>query len=128
MPPVKLPKTSEREFTTQTIQLAKICGWLVTHFRPAVNRRGEWSTPIEGDVGWPDLFAVHEAKRLAFAAELKVGDNEPTPEQRQWLRAMALAGIPTFLWTPADWPTIEVVLRGELDKIASRLVVSDSLP
>jgi hypothetical protein len=110
---VRSPKTTEAEFTRQVIQLAKIQSWKICHFRPAVNRSGKWSTPLQGDPGWPDLFAVHEAKRLAFAAELKVGDNEPTPEQRQWLEAMRRAGIRTFLWTPADWPTIEAVLRGE---------------
>ena len=112
MPNPKLPAIRESEFTTMVLKLAKLRGWKTAHFRPGLNRRGKWSTAVQGDgAGWPDLFAVHERHR-PFAAELKVGKNKTTPEQVAWLNAMRKAGIRTFVWTEKSWADIEAVLEG----------------
>lgn len=46
----------------------------------------------------------------AVAIELKVKPNKPTPEQWDWLKALALAGIETHVVYPDDWSMIEEVL------------------
>src|SRR5690606_19999430 len=38
------------------------------------------------DSGWPDLFAVRDGR--AYAIEIKVPPDEPTDEQRTWLREL----------------------------------------
>ncbi len=104
---------TEKEFLRQVLDLAALCGWRVVHFRPARTARG-WRTAGSGQVvGWPDVFAVHEGRGLVFAAELKVGNGQPSPQQTAWLRALGAAGIPGYLFRPRDWPTIERVLKGE---------------
>lgn len=44
-------------------------------------------------------------------AELKVGDNEPTAAQRQWLAGFAGASVPAYTWWPENWAEIQTVLR-----------------
>jgi hypothetical protein len=43
-----LPKISEREFTSQVLCLAKLCGWRRAHFRPAMTQSGNWVTAMSG--------------------------------------------------------------------------------
>src|SRR5262249_33147361 len=98
------------EFTRQVIQLARLHGWRVAHFRPARTVRGWW-TAVQGDgVGFPDLVLVRGGTVLV--AELKVGNNRLSPPQRAWLAAFAAAGIPAHVWRPADWPQVERLLGG----------------
>jgi hypothetical protein len=100
---------SEAEFTRMAIQLAKLRGWRVAHFRAAVNRRGRWSTPVQGDgAGFPDLLLVRGDCVLAI--ELKVGRNRPSPAQREWLAAFAAAGVRAVVARPEDWAMIEEML------------------
>jgi hypothetical protein len=50
--------------------------------------------------------------RLIFA-ELKAEGEQPTPEQREWLRDLAGAGeVEVYVWRPSDWPAIEATLTG----------------
>jgi hypothetical protein len=106
-----LPKISEAEFTRQVIELAKYRGWKCAHFRPAVNRRGKWATPVQGDgAGFPDLILARRGRVLAV--ELKVGRNVPTPEQMAWLNAFTEAGVSAWVWHPSDWKWIEAELAG----------------
>ena len=106
-------KLSEAEFTRQVIGLAQSLGWLIAHFRAARTATG-WATPVQGDgKGFPDLLGVHLLKRRAFAAELKVGRNKATPEQKRWLQAFEAAGIPAYTWRPDEFETeIRAVLEG----------------
>lgn len=53
-------------------------GWRVTVTHDS--RREHWAA----DSGWPDVFAVRDGRALAL--ELKHGTNQPTDEQRAWLR------------------------------------------
>jgi hypothetical protein len=91
------------------IDAARILGWLVAHFRPAMTKKG-WRTPVSADgKGFPDLVLVHPIyKRLLFV-ELKGKRGKTTPEQRVWLEyldviAMATPVVEVHLWTPIDWP------------------------
>lgn len=109
---------TEAAFQKSVIDFAHLNGWRVAHFRKVrVQRKNGstyWQTPATADgVGWLDLFLAHEARGIAVAAELKVGGNKPTKEQRDWLRWLARAGIPTRLWYPEDWPEIQVFLGNE---------------
>jgi hypothetical protein len=102
---------SEAEFTSQVIQYAALFGWASAHFRPGMTQSGRWVTAVQGDgKGFPDLLLV-KPKRLVVA-ELKVGRNRVTGEQRAWLRRFELAGVPAYTWRPGDWPEIERVLGG----------------
>jgi hypothetical protein len=82
-------------------------GWRWTHFRPAQNRAGTWSTALSGHAGWPDYFAVRGAE--AVAIEAKGRYEKPTDEQEAWLAALAAGGATIFVADPAtvrdvsDW-------------------------
>jgi hypothetical protein len=98
------------------MQLARHCGFKVAHFRPARVRRGgreTYETPVAGDgKGWPDLFMVHRRTGRVVVAELKIGRNEPTPEQEDWLALFKLTDAVVRVWYDTDWADIEAVLRG----------------
>jgi non-ribosomal peptide synthetase component F len=105
---------TEAEFTRAVIQYAQLQGWLAAHFLPAMNRRGQWRTAVQGDgKGFPDLLLVSQRLRMhpVVAAELKVGRRKPTADQERWLRSFRNAGVPAYVWTPADWSQIEEALR-----------------
>ncbi len=104
---------TEAQFTRSVLDLMRLTGWRSMHIHPARTMDG-WRTPVSGDgVGWPDIVAV-KADRL-LAVELKVGRGRLGPGQREWLAALATAGVEVAVWTPADWPVIEQTLRGQLD-------------
>lgn len=110
--PVPTPVRSEEEFQKAVIDLAHAWGWLVAHFRRVRVQRADgsayWETPVQADgKGHPDLILVRER---VIAAELKVGKNRPTPEQRAWLAAYRGAGLAAYLWRPADWAEVVGVL------------------
>lgn len=101
-----MPATeTEAGFTKAVVDLATAFGWLVTHPLPLRSSKG-WRTGTQGHVGYVDITAT-KGGRLVLA-ELKVGRNKPTPEQRRWLDELALVpGATVRLWTPGDWPEIE---------------------
>lgn len=99
---------SEKEFIKQVIQFAKLMRWRTAHFRPAMNRRGVWETPVQGDgKGFLDLMLVRDRP---VAVELKVGKNKTTPEQDDWIEAWKKAGVECYVWRPDDWDEIQKVL------------------
>lgn len=101
---------SEASFQASVIDLAHLQGWLVHHTRPAMNRRGQWATPIQGDPGWPDLVLVRAGHLII--RELKAEGARPSAEQWVWLEALESVGhIETGIWRPSDWPEIERTLR-----------------
>ena len=105
---LKLPRQTEASFTRMVLDLAKLHGWRRAHFRAAMTKKG-WRTPVQGDgSGFPDLILVKGC--WLIAAELKVGNNEPRPEQTAWLEAFALTGAFTYVWYPDDWSDIEAIL------------------
>ena len=103
---------TEREFQQAVVQLARLMGWRVHHTRPALTQRGRWLTPVQGDVGFPDLVLCRPPRLIV--AELKRVGGKPTAEQRGWLEALqACAGVECCLWTPADWDAIVRMLTGD---------------
>lgn len=101
---------TEAQFQRQVIDLARACGWMVAHFRPALTRRGRWSTPVQADgAGFPDLICVKP--RRIVAAELKAGRGRVTEAQRRWLGRLALAGAECYIWRPESWDAIVKVLK-----------------
>lgn len=108
-----LATVREKDFLQQVIDLARLRGWLVTHFRPAQNRRSVWATHLAGDPGSPDLIAVKAGR--VVVAELKSERGRISPEQHVWLEAWRAVEqgsqrvVRVFLWRPGDWPEIETV-------------------
>jgi len=99
---------SEASFLTTVLQFAKVYGWRTAHFRPGMNRRGEWQTAVGGDgKGFFDIVLVRE--RLVVV-ETKVGRNKLTVDQEAWLEAYKRAGVECYVWWPTDWDEIENVL------------------
>lgn len=101
--PAKDGSISEAEFTSQVVRLFSLYGWRVCHIRPAKTAKG-WRTAYEGHAGLPDIIAARGG--TIIMAELKVGRNKPTADQREWLIA---SGSP--VWRPEDWDTILKVAR-----------------
>jgi len=94
---------SEAHFQRQVLDLARILGWTVAHFRPARTDAG-WRTAVAADgAGYPDLTMVRD--RLVIA-ELKTDIGRPSLAQRDWLEKLERAGIETYLWAPRDWTAI----------------------
>ena len=94
------PDVSEAAFMAEVRKLATAHGWTSYHTRDS----------RKSDKGFPDLALVRPP-RLIFA-ELKVGRNQPTQEQGEWLDRLRACGIPAYLWRPEDWPRIVEVLTG----------------
>lgn len=117
---------SEASFQSLVIGLAQLHGWMVAHFRKVRVQRGNetfWETPIAADgKGFPDLILVRNG--CLIAAELKVGKNTLTPEQKQWMEQLdrcqfsskgwdgksASRFMHSAVWRPEDWPKIEKIL------------------
>jgi VRR-NUC domain len=94
------PRESERGFQEAVVALARLTGWLVYHTYDS--RRSA--------AGFPDLVLVRGSELVV--RELKVDGGRVSPAQRRWLDA--LGGVETItagLWTPADWSTVERMLR-----------------
>jgi len=113
---VKANKLTEKQFQQQVIDLARLCGFRVAHFRPAMVTRGgkvKYETPVGADgKGWPDLVLVHRRRRLVLFVELKVGKNTTTPEQEAWLDDLRECGERVRVWRPDHWSAIEALLAG----------------
>jgi hypothetical protein len=106
-----VPQISEAELTSAIVECAKFFGYRVAHFRPARTRHG-WRTPMQGDVGFPDLVMAGFG-RLIFV-ELKSGKGRVAVDQAQWLGLLRDAGCEVYVWRPDDWMAgdVERVLRG----------------
>lgn len=99
---------SESEFLTQVLQLCRLQGWRVAHFRPGRTAKG-WRTPCQADAkGWPDLVLV-KGKRVLFV-ELKSDKGRLAPEQMLWQDALSRAGQAVLIWRPKMWKHIEDIL------------------
>lgn len=104
-------KISEAKFQQQIIDLCRLLGYKVAHFRPALNRRGQWTTAVQGDgAGYPDLTIVGRG-RVIFA-ELKAEGKYPQPAQKAWLADLKAAGAEVHVWRPADIDEIARILQG----------------
>lgn len=96
---------TEAAFQQRVIDLAKLRGWRVAHFRPARTQRGNWVTPMAGHPGFPDLVIAKPGHLVI--AELKTERGQLGPGQAEWLDALGEHGR---LWRPSDWDEIQGVL------------------
>src|SRR5712691_11724692 len=101
----------EQSFQAVVVEVARLAGWRVAHFRAARTEAG-WKTPVTADgAGWPDLVLVRPP-RLVFA-ELKSDTGKVRPQQTEWLDVLRLLPqAETFLWRPCDWDSIVETLTG----------------
>jgi VRR-NUC domain len=116
---------SEAAFTATVLELARVLGWRVVHFRPARTARG-WRTPVQGDgAGFPDVVLV-KPPRVIFA-ELKSDTGTVSPQQRAWLDALGRCpGVEAHVWRPRDLREIEASLRARPDQTSPKC--SESKP
>lgn len=66
--------------------IARAAGWRVHAERTALTASGRYSTPIQGDAGFPDLVMVR-GRHLWFV-ELKRKPNTVEPDQHLWLATL----------------------------------------
>lgn len=91
---------SETAWTGRVIDIARLHGWRVGHFRPAQTAKG-WRTPMSGHVGVPDLLLARGGDVLM--AELKSDSGRLRTEQVEWLAALGAHGC---VWRPRDAHTV----------------------
>jgi hypothetical protein len=92
---------SEGDLQEGVIDVARLLGYRVAHFRPAQTKHG-WRTPVSADgAGFPDLCIV--GNRRILYRELKVGRNTLSAEQAAWIRELEAAGVDAGVWTDTDW-------------------------
>lgn len=102
------PHETEAGFQRAVIELARLYGWRVAHFRPAQTGKG-WRTPVQADgAGFPDLLMCRGGRIIA--AELKAERGRVSAEQIDWLAALEAAGCETFVFRPRDWERVVELL------------------
>jgi hypothetical protein len=101
---------SEADLQRAIVDLARLRGWTVAHFRRARLDNGRTITPVAADgAGFPDLVLVRD--RVVFA-ELKSERGRLAPAQIMWRDRLLAAGAEWHVWRPADWPDLVLdVLR-----------------
>lgn len=104
-----LLEPSHEQWQGQVVQLAGTLGWEHLHVRRSIGKGKRWVTATNVK-GWPDLFLWHPIQGRVMAAELKVGKDTLTVEQRLVLRSLEAAGIPTYVWRPEDLEAVLVLL------------------
>lgn len=93
-------KITEKEFQQQILDLAQLQNWRCYH---------TWNSR-NSQQGFPDLVLVRPP-RVIFA-ELKIGNNKPTPDQRIYRDLLLRCpGVEYYLWLPDCWEQIKQVLR-----------------
>jgi hypothetical protein len=112
----KLPTESEAGFQRWVINTAHIFGWKVAHFRPAMNQRGKWMTPVQADgAGFPDCVLANSRQRRLIIAELKREDGKLSDKQKEWLDTLTNCNVETYCWKPSMRDDIERILKGEVE-------------
>lgn len=115
---------SEAQFQQVVVAYARSCGWLVHHTRPAQNSKGQWSTPIQGHPGFPDLVLARDGELLLL--ELKSEKGRLSRAQKPWLEALKQVEAETIhhhdpqnsdyrtvlvdVVRPSDWPALADLL------------------
>lgn len=106
--PALPPDPDEAEWQKSVIDLARILGWRIAHFRPAQTKHG-WRTPVAADgKGFPDLILVRDR---VIAAELKSSTGKTSADQDAWLAAFEVAGVESYVWRPGDTDHVLETLR-----------------
>jgi hypothetical protein len=108
---VGVKPNDEAAFQSVVVEVARLAGWRIAHFRAARTAQG-WRTPVTADgAGWPDLVLVRPP-RLVFA-ELKSQTGQVKPQQTEWLDVLRLLPqVEVFVWRPSDWDDLVATLTG----------------
>ena len=94
-------RQTEAQFMATLIQYASFKGWRIYHTFDSRH----------SPEGFPDVCMVRRGK-LVFAELKRRRSMKPTWSQSLWLEDLGrVDGIEVYLWTPADWPEIEEVLK-----------------
>jgi hypothetical protein len=96
---------NETQFQRQVTDLLDLYGWLWYHTHDS--RRSP--------SGFLDITAVRR-ERLIFV-ELKQAGKYPTPEQREWMAKLYVAGQEVAVWWPRDLPTAIRVLGPRQERL-----------
>ena len=101
----------EAAFQAVVVEIARLAGWRVAHFRAARTEKG-WRTPVAADgAGWPDLVLVRPP-RIVFA-ELKSERGKLSARQADWIGALRLLpAAEVYVWRPDDWDELVETLTG----------------
>lgn len=97
-----IKKETEKSFMATVRAVAKLHGWTGYHTLRSIG----------SEEGFPDLVfrrGSGYAQRL-LVAELKLDGKKPTPAQAAWIETFSYAGVPAYVWRPADWKQIEEIL------------------
>lgn len=110
---------TENDLLKTVIDMARLFGLTVAHFRTAQAKSGNWVTPVQGDgKGYPDLTIVGPGGVLW--RELKSARGVTSPEQRTWIAKLIGAGQDAAVWKPEDLHSgrIETELRALRTRVA----------
>jgi hypothetical protein len=93
---------------------AILLGWKAMHITQStkVVNSGPGGAHMVGDdecKGWPDQFFTKGDR--ALAVEVKRELQHPTPDQVEWLEALAATGIEIFVLRPSNWDEGIALLR-----------------
>ena len=109
-------RATEKQCQATIVDAARLLGYRTLSIRVAYSK-GKYSTPIQGDPGYPDLTLVHSRGGLLFV-ELKRWPNALEPEQVKWRQALTEAGaIWRLVWVPEQLDDFLAELR---DRAARR--------
>jgi hypothetical protein len=93
-PAVRRPRrTEEDDVLRAIIELCVMLGYMVFHD----------NDPVRNRAGFPDL--VIAGYGVLIILELKTDRNNTTPEQRQWIAALASANVDVRVYRTSAWPT-----------------------
>jgi len=94
-------KVTEADLREQIRDLCKLFGWKM-YFT--------WKS-YHSPKGFPDLVLANPEQKRIIYAELKSEKGKLTPQQEEWLEALAACGQEVYLWRPVDFEGIVEVLR-----------------
>jgi Holliday junction resolvase len=89
----------ERHLQAALEEHLRVTGWRFYH---------AWNSQHSAP-GFPDILALRGDR--VFVAEIKGPKTRVTSEQRAWISAFEVAGVPAYLWRlPGDWAQVGEVL------------------
>lgn len=95
--PIPLDELTEKEWTGQVVDLAKMLGFKRYHTFHSKHSQG----------GFPDETLIRE--RIVFL-ELKTSTGKPSTLQKEWLMALLNAGGEVYIARPRDWDDLAEIL------------------
>jgi hypothetical protein len=91
---------TEDDLLGAVLDMARLLGHHVAHFRPARTDRG-WRTAVQADgKGYPDLTIVGHGG--VMFRELKSATGRSGSEQQVWAAKLEYAGADFAVWRPCD--------------------------